>query len=252
MASFLRTAATAAPRRSLASSALSFARKPAASSANAGAMSALEVLRAEMVENQSTPYRGDGITKYHADLVSAAVEVRAYLEKVHHELPLLQSVMQPAPFVAPSPRAYLRFRVVDHLGDDTHPMNSKVSLTVAVDEVVAAESLTDAQRHTLLLLAGSRYDPLANTITLADSRFPHRAQNKRWLADTFATLIHTVKTTEASFAEVPVDLRHAARKIKAAERKQRLRFPDEWKIRAPEVAATAAPAEATATPTAAQ
>jgi hypothetical protein len=174
------------------------------------------------------PYRADAPSPYQAMMVTEAVLIRSYLEKVQNELPLLNEKMQPAPFSPPTMKQYLRFRTVDFPTDPSHPMSTKALLTVKLTDVAQAESLTKDDVHALILLSGPRYDPVKDTISMNSTRFPYRAQNKRYLEDTFATLLKEAKINAQKYSSAPVDLRHAQKKLRAINVRKKLKLPQSW------------------------
>ncbi|ORZ40136.1 mitochondrial ribosomal subunit protein-domain-containing protein, partial [Catenaria anguillulae PL171] len=224
--------AASSGRRALHTSTLHLARKAQSSQSFATTgHPEMDRMNEEMDPSLFKTYRGDGMSAYQMQLVTTAVLVRSYLEKAHNELPHLRAALKPEPYSPPSKRAYLRFRYVDHPSDQTNPMDRKVTLYVKVSEVAAAEKLSKDQEHALKLLAGPRFDPIDKVITMANDRFMYRAQNKAWLADTFAELLKQAKELKVPVADLPVDTRHVAKKAKALARKERVKFPKEWLIR---------------------
>ncbi|KAI9184052.1 37S ribosomal protein S24, mitochondrial [Blastocladiella emersonii ATCC 22665] len=243
--------ATTTQRSLLHTSTVSLARRPQSSqNAQAAGHPEMDAVLEHMSLSPPKTYREDGISGYQARMVTEAVLVRSYMEKVHYELPELKAALQPAAYTPPPKAAYLRFRTVDHPADPTHPMARKVTLTVSLCELVHAEQLTPAAKHTLLLLAGPRYNPVDGVITMAEDRFPYRAQNKAFAADTFAELLRQAKANADTYADVPLDLRHAAKKVAVRDRKRKLQFPKEWLLQAQAAPEAAAAAEAVAVPAA--
>jgi hypothetical protein len=56
---------------------------------------------------------------------------------------------------------------------------------------------------------------------ISSDRFPHAAQNKRYLGDLVSNLIREAKDGKDLFEDVPLDTRHVKKKVKA-------QFPREW------------------------
>ncbi|KAJ3369123.1 37S ribosomal protein S24, mitochondrial [Allomyces arbusculus] len=224
-AAVLRATAT----RSLHASATHFARRRGQTSAQASSGHPnLDAVMADMSLDPVRQWRGDGPSRYQQALVTEAVLVRSYLEKVKHEFPVLKETLNVEPYVSPKFEEYLRFRIVDHPLDRSHPMSRKVTLIVRLAELIKAEKLSAQELHALQLLAGPRYCPVEKTFTMAADRFPYRAQNKRFLGDTFAELLRQAKANATTFEDVPLDTRHAEKKIKARAKEAKLKFPKEW------------------------
>ncbi|KAL7747698.1 WD repeat-containing protein slp1 [Sorochytrium milnesiophthora] len=204
----------------------------------------------ELLDSPPSFYN-DVPSEYQQVLMREAVLVRSYLEKVKHELPRLKETLRPEPF-KPTPDAhFLRFRRIRILGDPLHPLHSKAVLTLSVPHLLAQTKLDAKQGTFLKKLLGSRYDPTTETIKMSCERFPHYAQNKKWLADTLNALVDNARTAQDVFDDVPLDLRHAAKKIKRIQKAEKLQFPESWLQRAMELrkqAETSAKAAVPATP----
>ncbi|KAI8890277.1 hypothetical protein K501DRAFT_206930 [Backusella circina FSU 941] len=139
-------------------------------------------------------------------------QVREYLRKTEFELPKLNAFVKP--FEAPSADKILKFKSHTYLGEG-HPVERKVVMSVKVEDL----NLTDSQKHKFLLLSGSRYNVNTEELIMSSERFPHRKQNKKFLIDTLNKLIAESKDTKETFADIPLDLPKA---------KKRLEFPKEW------------------------
>ncbi|KAG0369744.1 37S ribosomal protein S24, mitochondrial, partial [Gamsiella multidivaricata] len=83
--------------------------------------------------------------------------------------------------------------------------------------------LTNPELHKFLLLVGSRYDPMKKVVKMSCEKFQDRSQNFKWLSDTLDRLINEAKNDPEAVADVPLDLRHAAKNMKP-----KVRFPKEW------------------------
>lgn len=104
----------------------------------------------------------------------------------------------------------------------TSSSSNLVKLHVRVSQI---PDLTPAQKHKLLLLAGDKYDPYIDVITLESRKFPYSNQNKKYLSDQFDKIMEQVKKVESeeeAFTDIPVDLRHVKPKVVG------LNFPKEW------------------------
>ncbi|KAJ3413319.1 37S ribosomal protein S24, mitochondrial [Chytridiales sp. JEL 0842] len=109
----------------------------------------------------------------------------------------------------------------------------KQSLIVSVKGL----NLSKTERHKFLVLAGDRYDPYEDkvTLTLRDDEteaVPGSSKEKLELLERLEKLIAEAKDAKDTFKDIPVDLRHTSL------RKRGLAFPKEW-LQKP--AGTAAP-----------
>ncbi|KAF9430062.1 37S ribosomal protein S24, mitochondrial [Podila epigama] len=151
------------------------------------------------------------------DQLEAQREVRKYLRITKYELPKLKAFAKP--FQPPSKTEILRFRTTTYLGEPNHPAARKVVMTVPTKSL----PLTNPELHKFLLLVGPRYDPVHEQIKMSCERFADRSQNFKWLSDVLDTLINEAKKDPETVADVPLDLRHAAKAMKP-----KVRFPKEW------------------------
>ena len=76
-----------------------------------------------------------------------------------------------------------------HYQGEAHPAARKAVLTVRVSDLLRIQALdSDAAAHKLRLLAGTRYEAPSGkhaegSLKIACERFPHEAQNLRWVAE---------------------------------------------------------------------
>ncbi|KAJ1535232.1 37S ribosomal protein S24, mitochondrial [Cladochytrium tenue] len=147
----------------------------------------------------------------------------------------------------PRPAAFRSARTFAYDFSRPAPPPSRLSLLArAADLVPPAAPASGKQQnggrlHKLLLLAGRRYDPFTGVLTLrlADDWAPHvldgvpagSAREKAALAGKLKALVDEAKAGDDSFADVPLDLRHAAASPAARRGRGRpalLEFPREW------------------------
>jgi hypothetical protein len=92
------------------------------------------------------------------------------------------------PYAPPAADAVLRVRS-HHYQGEAHPAARKAVLTVRVSDLLRIQALdSDAAAHKLRLLAGTRYEAPSGrhaegSLKIACERFPHEAQNLRWVAE---------------------------------------------------------------------
>lgn len=171
----------------------------------------------------------DGLNKYELDFLETAEWTKSLLLKMKNELPGIaqQQGRQPKEAFNATERGYLCFQTTQVETFDCTSMpqiekKAQVKLFVSVGRV--SPPLSPEERHRLLLLAGELYDPATDTIQLKSSKMPHQAQNKRYLADMWSTLLETARSGEDISLEIPVDLRHAKPKEIGFD------FPKEWNV----------------------
>jgi small subunit ribosomal protein S35 len=104
---------------------------------------------------------------------------------------------------------------------ETHPAAKKVVVQFCPKDL---PNLTEAQRTTLIKIAGVRYNPDTDVVKMSCEKFEAPAQNKRYLGDLVNKLIDEAKNGSDSFEDIPLDLRHHNPKRKP-------QFPEEWKIK---------------------
>lgn len=145
-------------------------------------------------------------------------ELREMVRLAAWEMPLLAQLS--TPFEPPKPTELpLRWRYTTYFGEP-HPASRKV----VVEFTVAHLNLPPAAALKLKKLAGARYNPEKDMVRMNCESFETQAQNKRYLGQTIGKLIEEAEDTKGdSFEDIPLDLRH--HKVK-----QRLKFPEEWKL----------------------
>ncbi|KAG4304422.1 hypothetical protein PORY_002132 [Pneumocystis oryctolagi] len=163
-------------------------------------------------------YGFDDITSLAYDYLNEHREIREYYRKIAWELPTLPKFS--IPYEPPGKSQVLKFRYTSYFGE-SHPAESKVTLEILLSNL----SLTPAERHKLIILAGPRYNPLTDILKFSCELFPYRIQNKKYLNEQLHRLIKEAKDMSDTFEDIPQDFRH----IKS---KRRLTFPREW-IKAP-------------------
>lgn len=129
------------------------------------------------------------------------------------------------PFVAPTEAVPLRWRYTTYFGE-LHPAANKVVVEFGVADL---KDLTEEQRDTLRKIAGPRRDPVTDLVKMSCESFPSQAQNKRFLGDTIANLIKEAVEGADNFKDVPIDERHAAKRIEKSQKAFPVaKFPKEW------------------------
>ncbi|RAL08110.1 mitochondrial 37S ribosomal protein mS35 [Aspergillus homomorphus CBS 101889] len=169
-----------------------------------------------IVEDADEEYYEDDITTMAYAELEQHREIREYARIAAWDMPSLSKLHKP--FELPNNSQILRFRYTSYMGEE-HPAEHKVVVELCSADLTP-EHLTEAQRQTFLKLVGVRYNPDTDVVRMSCEKFPHRAQNKRYLGDLIKTLIKEAKEGD-SFTDVPLDLRHH-------KPKPRPRFPDEW------------------------
>ncbi|KAK2737976.1 37S ribosomal protein S24, mitochondrial [Myotisia sp. PD_48] len=170
------------------------------------------------VEDCDDEFRNDDITSMGHDELQEHRELREYARIIAWDMPSLSSLAKP--FSLPPQTHLLRFRHTTYLGE-THPAETKIVLEVCSKDLTPTY-LTEAQRITLLKLAGPRYNPDTDLIRMSCEKFPTRAQNKRYLGDLINTLIKEAKEGDA-FEDIPLTFPHHKSKPKFT-------FPESWNM----------------------
>ncbi|CAG8780692.1 11879_t:CDS:2, partial [Dentiscutata erythropus] len=165
-------------------------------------------------------YRFDGMSKPGYDILLAQSEIRKYLRKAEYELPQLTKFAEP--FKPPSPDKILCFKTMYYIGEE-HPLQNKVIMTVKEKDLPL---LTKEQLHKFKVLCGPRFDGKGE-FKFSCEKFPHQAQNKKYLSDLMDRLLEEARNDKETFADIPVDLRHV-------KTKKTHPFPREW-LRQPKV-----------------
>ncbi|CAG8449180.1 16600_t:CDS:2 [Acaulospora morrowiae] len=170
-------------------------------------------------------YQFDSTSKPGYEILFAQAEIRSYLRKTKYELPQLAKFSKP--YIPPTSDQILLFKRSYYIGEE-HPLQNKAVLAVKLSDL----SLTPEQGHKFKLLCSTRFDG-DDTFKFSCEKFPHLAQNKKYLRDLIDRLLEAAKAREIiciniqrdptdSFADLPVDLRHL-------KRKKIIRFPPEWR-----------------------
>ncbi|BGP53964.1 hypothetical protein JCM8202_002961 [Rhodotorula sphaerocarpa] len=158
------------------------------------------------------------------------------------------------PFTPPTAKQIVRVRHQHYQGED-HPAARKVVLTVPV---AALPLKTPAAVHKLQLLAGPRWEPPLpeafrarsfkgkersfpllpegkedqGTLKIACELFPASRMNEKWCSDTLDKLLAEANSAKDTFADVPLDLRHARAKLLKSRKLRRsvslAQYPPEW------------------------
>jgi small subunit ribosomal protein S35 len=122
------------------------------------------------------------------------------------------------PYAPPAADAVLRVRS-HHYQGEAHPAARKAVLTVRVSDLLRIQALdSDAAAHKLRLLAGTRYEAPSGrhaegSLKIACERFPHEAQNLRWVAERVQLLCK-----EANVSQTLGSMRRGGRRKAGAAR----------------------------------
>ncbi|KAK1920195.1 hypothetical protein P3342_002491 [Pyrenophora teres f. teres] len=163
-------------------------------------------------------YYGDDLTSHGHGELEQHRELREYARLIAWELPLLSHLARP--FEPPTAATPYRFRYTSYLGE-SHPATNKVVVEFSPQDLAQSDQLTPLQINKMIKLAGPRYNPTARIIKMSCEKFDTQARNKRFLADTIASLIEAAKDATDTFEDVPFDFRHHTPK-------KRTEFPKEW------------------------
>ncbi|CAG8613689.1 17824_t:CDS:2 [Cetraspora pellucida] len=158
-------------------------------------------------------YSFDSMSKPGYDILLAQSEIRKYLRKAEYELPQLTKFAEP--YKPPSSDKILCFKTMYYIGEE-HPIQNKVVMTVKEKDL----SLNKEQLHKFKVLCGPRYDGKGE-FKFSCEKFPHQAQNKKYLSDLMDRLLKEARDDTETFDNIPVDLRHV-------KPKKRHPFPKEW------------------------
>ncbi|RMZ73807.1 37S ribosomal Rsm24 [Pyrenophora seminiperda CCB06] len=163
-------------------------------------------------------YYGDDLTSHGHGELEQHRELREYARLIAWELPLLGHLARP--FEPPTAATPYRFRYTSYLGE-SHPATNKVVVEFSPQDLTQSDALTPIQVSKMIKLAGPRYNPSSQIVKMSCEKFDTQARNKRFLADTIATLIKEAKDATDTFEDVPFDFRHH-------NPKKRTEFPKEW------------------------
>ncbi|KAI8586659.1 mitochondrial ribosomal subunit protein-domain-containing protein [Geranomyces variabilis] len=171
----------------------------------------------------------DGVHRFEMDFLETAQWVKEMLHKMKDDQKMLQSKARPYTPKPPSshPLCFQTSTLATYDFSTPAPYNTRVLLHVRVADL----ALEPARRHQLLLLAGDRYDPYTDVVTMeaetsdvarTGNMTADRDKNKETLRSAFAAMLEEAKTAKDSFTDVPLDMRHIP--VKRAG----LEFPESW------------------------
>jgi small subunit ribosomal protein S35 len=147
---------------------------------------------------------------------------REYNRIAAYQLPQLAQFAKP--YVPPKKGDVLRFKYTTYMGE-AHPGDKKVTVSFKTRDL----ALSDAERHKLRVLAGTRYNAGTDEVRISADRFPEQAQNKRFLGEIVENLIKHAKDQSDAMADVPVDTRHVEPKLRRNKPiYPQHQFPKEW------------------------
>jgi len=167
---------------------------------------------------------------------------------IEHEMPKLVAFRKP--FIPPTPETPLAVRSVSYGGED-HPVTVKRVIVVPVAHLPLKG---DAARHTLKLIAGTRWTPTPprdsgissdepggdhGYVKISCEDFPRPAMNLKWASDALDRLVEESNKSVGTLSDIPVDTRHISSKARKERKGEHLRirpgkrvtirdFPQEW------------------------
>ncbi|KAG9300433.1 hypothetical protein G9A89_010058 [Geosiphon pyriformis] len=186
-------------------------------------------------------YRFDDMTSTGQEILWSQREVRKYLRKTKYEIPQLNKFIEP--FIPPKKSQILCFQTQWLIGEPS-PIEKKVVLTFQLSDLILQTQMVRVQAHKFIVLCGPHYNlpkgapwkqtfndkewPFRGSLKFVCDKFPHQAQNKKYLSDLLDRLVNEAKDMKDTFADIPIDLRHIKRKH------PNYIFPKEWLIQAPQ------------------
>ncbi|KAJ3156939.1 37S ribosomal protein S24, mitochondrial [Geranomyces michiganensis] len=171
----------------------------------------------------------DGVHRFEMDFLETAQWVKEMLYRMKDDQAMLASKARPYTPTSSSthPLCFQTSTLATYDFSNPAPYNTRVVLHVRVADL----ALEPQRRHQLLLLAGDRYDPYTDVVTMeaetsdvarTGDMMADREKNKESLRSAFAAMLNEAMTAEDSFTDVPLDMRHIT--VKRAG----LEFPKSW------------------------
>jgi small subunit ribosomal protein S35 len=182
------------------------------------------VKRKESPDTAHLPFQYDDIPSLgHLQLRDHRV-LREYNRIAAYELPQLSQFA--TPYRKRTDKQVVKLRYTTYLGEP-HPAESKVVASFKTNDL---KDLTDAQRHKLRLLAGTRYDHEEDVVKISGNAFPEAAQNVNYIGDIIRNLLKESKDGKDTFADIPLRTSHVeARKRRNKSLYPQHTFPEAWK-----------------------
>jgi len=167
---------------------------------------------------------------------------------IEHEIPKLVAFRKP--FAPPTSETPVVVRSISYAGEE-HPAVVKRVIVVPVARLPLTD---DAARHSLKLIAGTRWTPTPprdsgigsdepggehGYVKISCEDFPEPAMNLKWASDALDRLVEEAKESTDALSGIPVDARHVSSKARKAKKGEHLRirpgkrvtirdFPREW------------------------
>jgi len=171
-----------------------------------------------------------------------------HMRLIEHEMPKLVAFRKP--FVPPTPETPLVVRSISYGGEE-HPVTVKRVVVVPVAHLPLKD---DAARHSLKLIAGTRWTPTPprdsgigsneqggehGYVKISCEDFPRPAMNLKWASDALDRLVEEANNSASTLSDIPVDARYISSKARKAKGGEHLRvrpgkritihdFPREW------------------------
>ncbi|KAF9787238.1 mitochondrial ribosomal subunit protein-domain-containing protein [Thelephora terrestris] len=171
-----------------------------------------------------------------------------HMRLIEHEIPKLVAFRKP--FVPPTPKTPVVVRSISYGGEE-HPATLKRVIVVPVAHLPLKD---DSARHSLKLIAGSRWTPTPprdsgigsdapggehGYVKISCEDFPRPAMNLKWASDALDRLIEEANKSAGTLSDIPTDTRHISSKARKSKKGQHLRirpgkrvtirdFPQEW------------------------
>lgn len=156
-----------------------------------------------------------------------------YMRLIEHEMPKLVAFRKP--FVPPTPETPLVVRSISYGGEE-HPVTLKRVIVVPVAHLPLKD---DAARHSLKLIAGTRWTPTPprdsgigggetggehGYVKISCEDFPMPAMNLKWASDALDRLVEEANKSADTVSDIPVDTRHISSKARKARNGEHLRI----------------------------
>lgn len=168
------------------------------------------------------PYKFDDLPPLGHLLLHEHRVQREYNRIAAYQLPQLTQFVEP--YKPREKNEVLRFKYTTYMGED-HPADKKVTVSFNTKDL----DLSEAEKHKLRVLAGTRYNQGTDEVRISADRFSEQAQNKRFLGEIVQNLINNAKDQSDSMADVPVDTRHVEPKLRRNKPiYPQHQFPKEW------------------------
>ncbi|KAI8894576.1 hypothetical protein BC833DRAFT_623828 [Globomyces pollinis-pini] len=171
--------------------------------------------------------QADGLSRYELDFFETAEWSKKLLQLMCSNGSKLQAIAKQNQYSPPDSKTPVCIQFVDHYTYDftrPKPLNNKATVSIHLPKL----NTPNLNTHTLKLLAGDRYDPYNQTISItADVKPQHsvdetvdRPKAVNEIMNQLNLLLKT--STEEKFDEIPLDLKYVRVK------KSKFPFPKQW------------------------